>query len=377
MLLMVPLVVLGVVGVGWVAEAGETPAGPAPDGRGVLAAAAPPDEAAAERTGARAGTRSAGRVRARPFVIAHRGASARMPEHTLIAYRTAFLLGADSIEVDLVPSRDGVLVARHEPTLSASTDVASRPEFAGHRRTRHLAGEKVTDWFVDDFTVAELRRLRTVERSPQRRPTVASQDGTYGVPTFQEVLDLLRAEQRPLGRRLSLVVEVKRRGFFGDAGFDVEELLAEQLRANGLHTRRSPVTVASFSAASLRETRKLADVPTCYLTSADDDIDIKAISRYADALAVDMTHMRDILAGQRGRAGEAPLVARAHRHGMRLYAHTLSRDRVGDDLPEYAFRDTDPAPLAAALAEYRAYYGLGVDGVFTDDPELARRAVGD
>ena len=170
----------------------------------------------------------------RPLVIGHRGASGHRPEHTLASYELAARLGADFLEPDLVATADGVLVARHEPELGATTDIARRPEFADRRTTRVVDGTPRTGWFVDDLTAAELRTLRAVERLPALRPANTRYDRCFPVPTFAEILDLRARLSRELGRAIGVYPETKTPGYFADRGIPLEPALVDALRGAGL-----------------------------------------------------------------------------------------------------------------------------------------------
>jgi glycerophosphoryl diester phosphodiesterase len=169
-----------------------------------------------------------------PLVIAHRGASGYRPEHTLAAYKLAIDMGADYIEPDLVPTKDGVLVARHENDISGTTDVASHPEFAGRRSTKTIDGVSVTGWFTEDFTLAELKTLRAKERLPSLRPANTAFDGLYDVPTLQEVIDLAKASG------VGIYPETKHPTYFDSIGLSLEEPLARILRATAGTRRARP-----------------------------------------------------------------------------------------------------------------------------------------
>ncbi|OYZ23143.1 MAG: glycerophosphodiester phosphodiesterase, partial [Novosphingobium sp. 16-62-11] len=167
------------------------------------------------------------------ILIAHRGASGERPEHTLAAYERAIDAGADFIEPDLVPTKDGVLVARHENEISGTTDVADHPEFASRRKTVTIDGETLTGWFTEDFTLAELRTLRARERLPQVRPANTRFDGLSQVPTFAEVLTLVRAKEAETGRRIGIYPELKHPAWFAAQGFDTAAMLLPMLDKAG------------------------------------------------------------------------------------------------------------------------------------------------
>src|SRR5829696_2447093 len=184
---------------------------------------------------------------AEPIVIAHRGASALRPEHTLASYELAIELGADFIEPDVVATRDGVLVARHENEISGTTDVATRPEFANRQKTKVIDGTALTGWFTEDFTLAELKTLRAIERIPQFRPANTAFNGLYQVPTLQEVIDLAKREG------VGIYPETKHPTYFDSIGLSLEEPLVRTLRANGLDRPHASVFVQSFEVSNLQE----------------------------------------------------------------------------------------------------------------------------
>src|SRR4051794_12768015 len=191
---------------------------------------------------------------AQPVVIGHRGAPAYRPEHTAASYELAIDLGAEVIEPDVVISRDGVLVVRHESELSLSTDVATRPEFAGRRSTREADGERCVGWFAEDFTLAELRTLRAVERMPELRPLNTAYDGRFGILTLAEVVELARTRSTP-ARQIRVLAELKHPGWSTEHGLPMAELVADELRRLDATDATGPVMVQSFEAAVLRELR--------------------------------------------------------------------------------------------------------------------------
>jgi glycerophosphoryl diester phosphodiesterase len=193
------------------------------------------------------------------LIIAHRGASADRPEHTLAAYELAIAGGADYIEPDLVATKDLVLVARHENELSGTTDVASRPEFADRRRDKTIDGQQIAGWFAEDFTLAELRTLRARERIPALRPGNARYDGLYQVPTLAEIVQLVRLKEAETGRRIGIYPEIKHPTFMLQTErIDLVDLLLRDLKALGM-TPADPVFIQSFDAAPLRRLKQRSD----------------------------------------------------------------------------------------------------------------------
>jgi len=312
-------------------------------------------------------------------IIAHRGASAERPEHTLAAYERAIDQGADFIEPDLVVTRDLVLISRHENELSDTTDVASREEFESRRREKTIDGQRVAGWFAEDFTLAEIRMLRVLERIPSIRPANARYNGLYQVATFDEIVQLVRVKEAETGRRIGLYPELKHPGFLlQEAGIDTVDLLAGALRRHGLDGAGSRVIVQSFEIAPLQRLRRMLDVRLAQLIAheggpADEPgmryaemiapSGLKAIARYADAIGVDVR----LVLGAEGTP--TTLVADAKAAGLEVHAWTVR--------PENAFL---PAALkspggdavhgnAAQLLEMLRK--AGVDAVFTDAPALA------
>ncbi len=308
------------------------------------------------------------------LVIAHRGASGYLPEHTLPAYRLGALLGADYLEPDLVMTKDGVLVARHEAGLGATTDVASHPEFAARRRRRAVAGRTTDDWWSDDFTLAELRTLRARERLPALRPGNTRFDGVFTVPTFAELLDLRAELSRELGRTVGVYPELKSPALFRAAGLDPEAALAAELTARGLAGRDAPVVVQSFEPDSLRRLRDRVAVRRVQLLPLEGDPDappplpaLRDVAAWADGIGV----ARSLLIGPDGQS--QPLARAAGAAGLFVHAWTFRRETVRGDPPPAG------APLpsrAEAIADIRRYLDLGIDGIFTDQPDLGAAACG-
>jgi glycerophosphoryl diester phosphodiesterase len=328
-----------------------------------------------------------GRDRSEPLVIGHRGASAYRPEHTLASYRLAIDMGADYIEPDLVSTKDGVLVARHENEISGTTDVAAHPEFAARRTTKTIDGTAITGWFTEDFTLAELKTLRAKERIPALRPLNVAFDGFYQVPTLQEVIELAKREG------VGIYPETKHPTYFDSIKLSLEEPLVKTLRANGLDRRDAAVFVQSFEVSNLQELSRQLKVPLVQLTSASGrpydftakgdprtyaDLTtpsgLKWVARYADGLGPDKAQIvpRD---AQNRLLAPTTLVRDAHRAGLQVHPYTfrpennfLAADhREGNpaDLPKYlAARGNQPAEL-------KLFFKLGVDGVFADNPDTA------
>ncbi len=329
--------------------------------------------------------------RAEPLVIGHRGASGYRPEHTLAAYKLAIALGADYIEPDLVSTRDGVLVARHENEISGTTDVADHPEFAARKATKTIDGRAVTGWFTEDFTLRELKTLRAKERLPQIRPRNTLYDGRSEVPTFQEVIDLARTEGRRLGRTVGLYPETKHPTYFDRIGLSLEEPLVRALRRNGLAHRHAPVYVQSFETGNLRELDRTVDVRLVQLIDAagapydlvaagdprtyDDLVEpagLRWIDRYADGVGVAKARIVPLDAAGKVQP-PTTLVPDAHRAGLIVHAWTFRNEN--QFLAADFKKGTDPAAYGDVFAEYRLFLAQRIDGLFSDNPDTAVEAV--
>jgi glycerophosphoryl diester phosphodiesterase len=312
----------------------------------------------------------------RPVVIGHRGAPAYRPEHTSASYELAIDLGAEAIEPDVVVSRDGVLVVRHENELSRSTDVSGRPEFADRRTTRMVDGTECTGWFAEDFTLAELRTLRAVERLPDLRPLNTTYDGRFGILTLAEVVDLARRRSTP-DRAVRVLAELKAPTWSASQGLPMTELVADELRRLGADSADGTVVLQSFDAAALRELRADLgdDGPTMMQLAWKDEsmltpAGLREISTYAQGIAPSRHHI--LLRDDQGELiGVSDLVDRAHSAGLSVIPWTLRAENTY--LPRSLRRGPNAAGQGDAAAEARLLFSLGVDGVITDSPDIACR----
>ena len=314
-----------------------------------------------------------------PLVIAHRGASGYRPEHTLASYRLAIALGADYVEPDLVSTRDGILVARHENEIGSTTDVAGRPEFADRLTTKVVDGRAQSGWFTEDLTLAELKTLRAVERLPELRPRNTRYDGRYDVPTFEEVLALVGEESRRLGRPIGVYPETKHPSYFAAIGLALEEPLLAALARHGLDRPGAPVFLQSFEPGSLQRLRALTALPLVQLVAATGRVDLvtptglRRVAAYADAVGVAKELVLPRHPGT-GTIGDASaVIADAHALGLRVHVWTLRDENAF--LPTGYRRGDDPAAIGDSIEEAQAFLDAGVDGLFTDHPDTTLEAV--
>ncbi len=350
---------------------------------------------------------------AKPLVVGHRGASGYRPDHTLESYKLAIEMGVDFIEPDLVSTKDGVLIARHEPMMGGTTDVSTRPEFAARKTTRKVDGIDTTDWFASDFTLAEIKTLRAKQPFDDRDQ---SHNGKFEIPTLQQVIDLAKSESTRTGRTIGIYPEIKHSTFHAALGLAIEDKLLDQLKAAGWSDKSSPVIIQSFETANLRYLRGKTQLRLVQLVDADGvDKDggielaapfdqpydfvvtgdkrtfkdlvtaegLKEIASYADGVGPWKPY---ILAGKqvlgddgkpkdlngdghiddRDRVLNAPTSVVKDAHAAGLFVHT------------WTFR-SEPKRIASnyggdPVAEYKAYFELGVDGVFSDFPDHAVKA---
>lgn len=350
----------------------------------------------------------------KPLVIGHRGASGTFPEHTIAAYTKAIEVGADFIEPDLVATKDGILVARHEPIISGTTDVADRPEFASRKRVRNLDGVATDDWWVADFTLAELKTLRAKQAFADRDQ---SHNGKFQIPTFQEVIDLAKKESTKRGRVIGIYPETKHPTFHHAIGLPLEDRLITQLKKAGWTKKTDPVFIQSFEVSNLKYLRTKTNLRLVQLIDADDvDKDgnivlaapydkpydfavlgdkrtfkdlltpagLKEIKTYADGVGPWKPYIvpgKQIDADNDGKPDdlnkdgkideqdrvllpETGLVKAAHDAGLVIHTWTFRSEpkRLASDFKG------DPA------AEYKLFFGFGIDGLFSDFPEAAVKA---
>jgi len=326
----------------------------------------------------------------RPLVIGHRGASGYRPEHTLESYQLAIRLGADYIEPDLVSTKNGVLVARHENEISTTTDVADHPEFADRHTTKTIDGVSVTGWFTEDFTLRELKTLRAVERLPDVRPGNTRYDGRFQIPTFRQVLKLAVSASERTGRTIGVAQETKHLTYFDSIGLSLEEPLLRALRRAGLNRRRSEVLVQSFEVSNIRQFARRSRVGILQLIGSSgapyDFVEsgkprtyedmvtprgLRRIARYADVLGPD----KNVLIPRDANSyllEPTDVVDDAHAAGLEVMPYTF-RDE-NQFLPADFRVGGDPNAKGDAFGEYKVFFDIGIDGVFADMPDTALNA---
>jgi glycerophosphoryl diester phosphodiesterase len=350
----------------------------------------------------------------KPLVIGHRGASGYLPEHTLESYKRAVELGADFIEPDLVATKDGVLVARHEPNITNTTDVATRAEFASRKTKKMVDGVEEEGWFASDFTLAEIKTLRAVQPMADRDQ---SHNGKYQIPTLQEVLDLAKAEGAKAGRTVGVYPETKHPTYHVNLGLKLEDRLLAVLAQYGYTTKASPVIVQSFEVSNLKYLRSKTQIRLVQLVDANDvnpdgsmdltapydkpydfavagdartfaslltPAGLKEVKTYADGIGPWKPYLipsKQVDANKDGKADDlnadgviddrdrvmmpaTDVVKNAHAEGLMVHPYTFRSEakRLASDFKG------DPK------AEYKLFYNLGVDGVFSDFPDHAKAA---
>jgi glycerophosphoryl diester phosphodiesterase len=291
------------------------------------------------------------------IVIAHRGASGERPEHTLESYQRAIEQGADYIEPDLVMTRDGVLIARHENEIGGTTDVAQHPEFADRRRTQVIDGETMTGWFTEDFTLAEIKTLRARERLPALRAANCAFDGRFSIPTFEEIMQLAQSAGRTRSdrSRIGLYPETKHPAHFQKLGLALERPVLETLERHGYAERGSPVFIQSFDPGNLRQLRAMTPLPLVQLLEHEIG-DVPRIAEYADCIGIAKT------------LATPASVAEAHAQGLKVHVWTFRAEN--EFLPDDLRIGQSPAAHGDLRSEIARYLALGIDGFFTDFPAI-------
>lgn len=313
-----------------------------------------------------------------PIIIAHRGASGLRPEHTLASYELAIEQGADFIEPDLVPTRDGTLVARHENQIGETTDVASRKVFAARRSTRLIDGKRVSGWFTEDFTLDELKSLRAVERLPRLRPDNTAFNGRFEIPTLDEIIALAKRESIARGRTIGIYPETKHPSYFAARGLSTDEPLVAALHQAGWRSASAPVFIQSFEVENLRKLHAMTDLRLIQLmearggpadgarTSYDEMATVnglKATAHYAWGIGPDRRMM--------GKTGK--LVEQAHKAGLRVHPWTYRAENFF--LARRWRRGLNPRSHGDLEGAIEHDLALGIDGLFTDFPEIGLKTL--
>lgn len=326
-----------------------------------------------------------------PLVIAHRGASGYVPEHTLGAYALAVTMGADYIEPDLVMTRDGHLIARHDNHLSRTTDVASRPEFASRYKTQTVDGFTVSDWFTEDFTLAEIKTLRATEPLPQVRPGNVRMDGAFDIPTFQEIIDLAKSMETIYCRRIGVYPELKHGTHFQQLGLAMEQRVVDTFHNNGYQGPEAPAYIQSFEISNLKQMKNMTELRllqlfsalerqpfdqavlgtnVTYMTMATPE-GLREIATYAYAVGPEKNYI--IPRTVNNTLGTPTVfVAMAHAVGLKVHPYTFRAEN--QYLPaEFRSNDTSPDASGDLAGEMRAYIAAGVDGLFIDHTDVLVR----
>lgn len=332
-----------------------------------------------------------------PLVIGHRGSPGNLPEHTLAGYALAIEHGADFIEPDLVSTKDGVLIARHEPYLGGdneafagadSTDVASRPEFASRKKAIVLDGVALTGWFAEDFTCAEIKTLRANERLASIRPQSAASNGLFEVPTLQEIIDLVKHKEIETGRQIGIYPETKHPTYHDTIGLSLERKLVAVLNANSF-TDPARVFIQSFEVHNLQELNTLTDLPLVQLfgdsgrpfdfvvsgnTQTYNDLatatGLAFVATYADGVGPHKGRIIPVLGS--GLGAPTSFVDDAHAHNLLVHPYTFRSEN--SFLPPDLRDGADPAAYGDYAAEYSAFFATGIDGLFSDSAEHAVQA---
>jgi glycerophosphoryl diester phosphodiesterase len=331
-------------------------------------------------------------------VIGHRGASALRPEHTLASYQKAIDDGADIIEPDLVSTKDGVLVARHENEISGTTNVADVAAFAGRRTTKTIDGQSVTGWFTEDFTLAELKTLRARERIPNIRPDNTAYNDQFDIPTLDEIIALVRDQSAKLGRNIGIYPETKHPTYFQSIGLPLEDRLIDALRRDAFTASRTTVYIQSFEVANLKAIRdkigssqpnwKLVQLmgsagrqPYDFVVARDTrnygdmmtDRGMRDIASYANGVGPDKNSIMSLDANGR-LTDPTDLIRNAHNAGLIVHPYTFRPENTF--LPPSLRSGADNTRnVSGSIEEIQAFLRAGVDGFFTDDPAVGRQAV--
>ncbi|XP_023937691.2 uncharacterized protein LOC112045652 [Bicyclus anynana] len=326
-----------------------------------------------------------------PVIIAHRGASGYAPEHTLGSYALAITMGADYVEPDLVMTKDGQLISRHDNELGLTTDVANRTEFADRYRTQTIDSNAVSGWFTEDFTLAEIKSLRAIERIPDTRPGNARMDGAFQVLTFQEIIDLVKSLQISQRRTIGIYPEIKHSSHFKKLGLPMEELVVNTFHQNGYRDSDAPVYIQSFEINNLKELKRITNLRLLQLYDSKslqpaDQVLLGAditygnmstpeglaeVAKYASAVGPDKSYI--IPRNEDNSLGDpTSFVADAHAVGLKVHPYTFRAENTF--LPK-EFQSDNPLKEARGdlTGELQKFVEAGIDGLFSDQPDIALR----
>lgn len=331
-----------------------------------------------------------------PIIIAHRGASGYRPEHTLAAYELAIRLGADFIEPDLVPTKDGVLIVRHDNELSQTTDVADHKEFANRKAKKTVDGVEQEGWFSEDFTLSEIKTLRARERMPHLRQRNTLYNDRYPIPTFQEVIELAKRKTEELHRPIGIYPEAKHPSYFQGIGLPTERSLIETLHQSGYSDATSPVFIQCFEPSTLKSMKRMTKLRLVQLIAAEgqpyDAVLAKSALCFSDMLRpAGLADVKSYASGigpdkhlifpqdKEGKSNaRTSLVEDAHHLGLVVHPWTFRNEN--EFLPKNLQRSSsnsdkvDKSMYGDALQEYWLFYDAGVDGVFSENPDTALEA---
>ncbi|XP_045503318.1 glycerophosphodiester phosphodiesterase GDPD6-like [Colias croceus] len=327
--------------------------------------------------------------RCHPTIIAHRGASGYVPEHTLGSYALAVIMGADYVEPDLVMTKDGHLVARHDNELGLTTNVADHPEFADRHRNQTVDGNQISGWFTEDFTLAEIKTLRAIERIPNIRPGNARMNDVFKIPTFQEIIDLVKSLQISQKRTIGLYPEIKHSSHFKKLGLPMEQRLVDTFHSNGYRGLKAPVYIQSFEVENLKQLKEITGLRLLQLYESDKSLQpadqvilgtnltygdmatpegLQEVAKYAYAVGPDKSFI--IPRKEDNTLGEpTSFVNDAHAAGLKVHPYTFRAENTF--LPK-EFQSDDPELSARGdlVGELRAYIAAGIDGLFSDQPDI-------
>ncbi|KAM3966720.1 uncharacterized protein ACR2FA_012264 [Aphomia sociella] len=326
-----------------------------------------------------------------PLIIAHRGASGYVPEHTLGSYTLALAMGADYIEPDLVMTMDGHLIIRHDNELGQTTDVAERSEFADRRRNQSVDGIELNGWFTEDFNLTEIKTLRAIERIPNIRPGNARMDGSFGVLTFQDIIDLAKNYENVQKRVIGIYPEIKHSTHFRRLGLPMEQLVVDTLHKNGYVGSQAPVYIQSFEVNNLKELKKITDIRLLQLydiksSQPFDQQDLgtgltygdmatpeglRDVAKYAYAVGPDKSYI--IPRDSNNRLGNATsFVEDAHNVGLKVHPYTFRAEN--HFLPaNFQSDNADSSAIGDLKSEIEAYLAAGIDGLFSDHADIPVR----